>query len=725
MEDSELINDFYEKTMMYIRETNNTYNWIINPREKIIFSMKHPFLKYKYKYPKFDEVLNRYKVYTEEQQNILKSYYIKKIVGIFKHAKSGKTEICNNIIMNNILNGVNSICLAKNTLEANAQWNERLVEDLKKRVKHKIKAYVYVISSKKTSNHANDDSPTHCKSINEFIQKITTNNLPWILFVCSNNVRVCQDLPKLLASYEGFVNKYLIDIIPDEAHNSKEGITNRKNLFEWLIINPYIRRLMPCTATRKPLFDEKSTLWIQHNLENNAYGFTENLYTSDSPEYSSLHDATPITLEHIRSLPNYKQYGITEFDKKIFKKHFKRSIIYKSITKQKITEIEKKREIDFQIHKRMQLEFCHFFDGEINAFNDGLNIIDNITGTFDKGISLITSPCRNVFTESLMLHAVKQPYNPLIIGLYNSEIHIMYDKESYIYENEDNLNVLNEKINDIIQNVKRKRIVESVIITGNPQPTGESITFVHTGYGTLKNMVKLSIGNDCQSYQSYCRCNYLITKFLQNNPTFISPPKYIIGEKKSIEESLGIEKSNDALILHVMKNKEELIINKDIKKEDIRETNISVPVRFETVAYSHRIEEIKNLWKKSKRDTADKHKIMMLLKECVENEEIEMNDKTGKFNFEYTLKDIRSYKKHNQEEIQNRKDLKQENYKPFESDYRFESYKANYSQGTPYINNKTIINQNECEMLCCLNKYSYGDCNNGINEFWISYKFDN
>lgn len=717
MEDSELRDEFHGKVLRYVNKCKSKYNKMTKIEKKLYVS-KHPFLKCKHKYPKLDDVINKFD-YTDEQIKILKSHYIKKIVGIFKHAQSGKTEICNNIIINNILNGVNSICLAKNTLEANAQWNGRLVEDLKTRVPHKINSYVYVVSSKKPTVINAEDSPTHCKSIYEFIQKITTNNLPWILLICSNDTRVCKDLPGLMASYEGFANKYSIDIIPDEAHNLKEGIPKNKNIYEWLIMNPYIRRMMPCTATRGPLFDEESTLWTQHNLENNAYGFTENVYTSDSPEYWSLHKATPITLEHIRSLPTYKEYGITEFDKKLYKKHFKRSILYKRIQKQNISEIDKKQQIEMEIDKRRELEFCPFLAGELKAYNDALNIIDNITGTIDKGNSLITSPCRNVFTESLMIYAVKQSYNPVIIGIYNSEIHIMYDTQSYIYANDSNHIVLNEKINDIVQSIKLRRVVETVIIIGNPQPTGESITFVHTGYGSLKNMVKLSIGKDYQSYQSYCRGNYLLKKFIENDPLFVAPQNYMIGEQLSIEESLAIEKSNDDLLLNVMKNKKELTIN-ECREEELIESNISTPIRFEITDDSSRIEEIKTIWKKPKRTTEDKQRIMTLLKDCVARGEIEMDDKTGKFRFDYSLEVIRSYKKHNAQEIQERIDSQQP---PIESTYRFDSYKSNYSQNMPYINSTSSINPNECEMLCCLNKYSFNKCNNSINEFWISYKF--
>ena len=177
--------------------------------------------------------------FTEEERDIIIKHHIKKIVGIYKHAQSGKTEILNNIIILNLKNRTNTICLTKNTHEANNQWEKRLVSDIKKDEhlnKIKIKETVYIISSKKPPSKGIDE-PTHCKNIDEFIRIITSKeNSPYILFVCSNDVRICNDIPKFLNSYKGFANKSPIDILADEAHNDKDGIIHRKNIFEYILI---------------------------------------------------------------------------------------------------------------------------------------------------------------------------------------------------------------------------------------------------------------------------------------------------------------------------------------------------------------------------------------------------------------------------------------------------------------------------------------------------------
>ena len=488
----DLIDDFIKRSIKYVRTAEDIFKSLISKTDKQLFTEKYPFLKYRYKFPYFHELIDNFD-YTEEERDIIITHHIKKIVGIYKHAQSGKTEILNNIIILNLKNRTNTICLTKNTLEANNQWEKRLISDIKKDEylnKFKIKETVYIISSKKPkpSNHPNNE-PTHCKNIDEFISIITSKeNTPYVLFICSNDTRVCKDIPKFLKSYQGIVNRLPIDLLVDEAHNDKDGITNKKNLFEYILINPYIRRLIPCTATALPLHDNNSILWRKQNLENFAYDYNKNnKIKSDSLEYSSLHDATPIYLEDIRKLTGYTNYNLDEFDDALFRKHFKKSPKYLSIMKKDIYEEEKIRLIEEQIDYRKKLEFHRFLVNEKNAANDGFNIIDNITDTFDVGISLITTPCRTVLTETLMLHALKQPYKPLVIGLYGGKLHYKFStSKKIIQDTYSDQSVLNDKILSIIQICKKFGDVKSVIIIGNPQTTGESITFVHSEYGTLK-----------------------------------------------------------------------------------------------------------------------------------------------------------------------------------------------------------------------------------------------
>jgi hypothetical protein len=280
---------------------------------------------------------------------------------------------------------------------------------------------------------------------------------------------------------------------------------------------------------------------------------------------------------------------------------------------------------------------------------------------------------------------------------------------------------LNDKILSIIQICKKFGDVKSVIIIGNPQTTGESITFVHSEYGTLKNEVNLSIGNESQNNQIYSRLNYLIKKFLENDPNFVPPPKYMIGTQSSIEEALYMEKMNDNII--DMEKTDTVVIDNRVCIEDNKE-NISIPIKFEIQEYSSDVDEIKSLFKKPKCNDEDKKLLMNLLKRCVENEEIQMIDKTNCFNFDFKLKDMRRYSKHTDVEIEQRKQKMGDKYKEFESDYRFDSYNGHHNQDKSYMNNKNAIDTNECELLCCLNKYSYNGCINTIHTFWISYRYE-
>jgi hypothetical protein len=720
----DLIDDFIKRSIKYVRTAEDIFKSLTSKTDKQLHIEKYPFLKYKYKFPYFHQLIDKFG-YTKEEEYIIITHHIKKIVGIYKHAQSGKTEILNNIIILNLKNRTNTICLTKNTHEANNQWEKRLVSDIKKDEylnKIKIKETVYIISSKKPKSEDPNNEPTHCKNIDEFIRIITSKeNSPYVLFICSNDVRVCSDIPKFLNSYTGFANKSPIDILADEAHNDKDGIIHRKNIFEYILINPHIRRFIPCTATPLPIYDESSILWRQHNLNNNAFDYTINKYKSDSLEYSSLHDATPIYLEVIRKLKDYKNYNLDEFDDALFRKHFKKSPKYLSIIKKDISEEEKNRLIEEQIDYRKKLEFHRFLVNEKNAANDGFNIIDNITGTFDNGISLITTPCRTVLTETLMLHAVNQPYKPLVIGLYEGKLHYMCSNGKKIIQGTCvDQSVLNDKILSIIQICNRYRVVKSVIIIGNPQTTGESITFVHSDYGTLKNEVNLSIGTESHNNQIYSRLNYLIKKFLEKDPNFVPPPKYMIGTQSSIEEALYMEKMNDNII--DMEKTDTVVIDDRVCIED--KENIAIPIKFEIQGESSEVDSIKSLFKKPKCNDEDKKLLINLLKICVENGDIEMIDKTKCFDFGFKLKDMRRYSKHTVDEIEQRKQKMGDKYKEFESDYRFDSYNGYHNQDKPYINNKNAIDINECELLCCLDKYSYNGCINATHTFWISYRYE-
>jgi len=77
--------------------------------------------------------------FTEEEQQEIINYVSEKIQGIYKHAQSIKTGICNFNILNHIDKEENTItiCLTKNTLEASGQWQSRMIDEIKEKFPNK------------------------------------------------------------------------------------------------------------------------------------------------------------------------------------------------------------------------------------------------------------------------------------------------------------------------------------------------------------------------------------------------------------------------------------------------------------------------------------------------------------------------------------------------------------------------------------------------------------
>jgi hypothetical protein len=194
----------------------------------------------------------------------------------------------------------------------------------------------------------------------------------------------------LLESYSGLsVDKQLpINLQYDEAHNPEEGIPSKRELIENIIMNPFIERLTPCSASENPIHDNNNLLWQKINLDNNAFDYTHvSSIKSNSPEYSSLHDAVRIYFEDIESHPSYNDYDIHAFNlldfEKVddhnysgFKKKHHETYANEKYTEEQIIHIIKKL-IKDDINRRRQMEFHSFMKGEKKAYNMGLNILDN------------------------------------------------------------------------------------------------------------------------------------------------------------------------------------------------------------------------------------------------------------------------------------------------------------------------------------------------------------
>ena len=89
--------------------------------------------------------------FSEDEINKIYKVCISKIRGLYKHAQALKTGFCNGQIINGFSEeNTISICITKNTLEANEQWLLRLYKDLDNRYPQvKLNDKIIIISSKK------------------------------------------------------------------------------------------------------------------------------------------------------------------------------------------------------------------------------------------------------------------------------------------------------------------------------------------------------------------------------------------------------------------------------------------------------------------------------------------------------------------------------------------------------------------------------------------------
>jgi hypothetical protein len=769
-------------------------------KELTIWRDRYPFLKEKPKLPFFKDLAWHFiqpdiLAFSEEEIAKIRTYIVSKICGIYKHAQSMKTALCNDRICQNAEKGVCTIAFTKNTIDANTQWLLRLISDLTRLIVEfnrshpelppmESKDMLFVCSSKvpiKNQKHNQIGSnSTHCKNISEYISILTSRNHnypPPILLLCSNNARV-KEINILLKSLPGLHDnlRFPIEIQWDEAHNMTEGIPSKRVSIEHILFNPYVIALIPCTATAdENIADDENPLWRSADLENRAINYANiekySVKSSDS-EYSALCDAGQVTIERVRQDSRYKEYNITEFERKVF------IDVDNFATKNKITK--EIRETNPGIHgkefedlvdelwlkdidRRRQLEFHIFMTGEIQGYNDILNVLDNWLQMSDdkllfpfneQTIHVIQTPNRKVLTRSAMIHALDQPYKPICIGLYGGKINLMYHTSSEVINERihselcDSVSVqaMNDKVQTIIEELNKEGVDTSVpiIIMGNYIPTGESITFVNSAYGVLRSVFKTHDGqksNADKDYQTYCRCCYMVDAFKRANPAFECPPKFIIGTELSIANAIAYEKRNDDRVDRLRRNigiyNEGLTeYNPSLSSNGVSEsdTNIAIPVKI--IIDDPEDENIVNLRQILLNKITlqpERTEIMRLFGRARDNQSIIITDKTGKFNFtDFTLKSVRRYRKKNdanQEDamkIRDRKESyanKNSEYLPFEADYRFESYHANFNQSASFMNDKSKIKEKECDLTCCIDRYEYIGTVNNKNTMWLSYRF--
>jgi len=753
-----------------------------NPNKQVKKSVeaKYAFLKTKNKLPLFTELISSVEItrqFDKDEIDHLTLRFISKITGLFKHAQAEKTSICNSRISQNIRQGKFTICITKNTLESNNQWVVRLIEKLTRDFPGEPLNQKILICSSKPDNlngHA-----THCKNIDQVHTALSLGNFK-ILFVCSNNKRF-EDMHKLMKLYDTYpeAKRLPIEIQHDESHNTEDGVPSKRVIIEHILMSVNVETYIPITAStgdigddsnKKKLVDNDNILWRNDTLESHAINYTsDNDIKSDSPNYSSLHDANHVYFEDLKTHPSFQDYQIEAFDRDTFLQVYDQKVVRNRLDIMLLLEntciSETKREelckelveINRLIDEKRQLEHCTFMKFEKDGFNTGLNILDNFVDIPDglntrklflpdkMNIHLISTPCRKVFTLSLMKYAIDKPYNPICIGLYESNINVMYKMGGSIIEEIYNdaasessqlsAKALNEKIDDIINGLFQRGISIDVpiIIIGNYKPTGESITFVNYEYGTLQSVSVLPGVSQTpeKDYQNYCRLNYMDTLFKRKNREFVHPPKWMFGNKKNIDNALAYETINDERI-DEMKLREEGVLpviqlseSSESESDDESVGEISIPVKI--VIDDVSLDSAKELYehlKLKQRNPASKTAILRLIKAGIAEDNITIIDKTGHFNFEtFTLKDVRTYRNKDKESIEDRKLKFGDKYKPFESMWRFSSYDADHIAGRPFMNDKKHVGINECEMLACNDKFAYNGVKNSIREIWLSYKY--
>jgi hypothetical protein len=564
---------------------------IVNKTEKKLFKNIHKFLKHKSKLPYYHELLEYEEIKSEfspEDLEIITLHLINKIHGIFKHAQSEKTKLCNAYIITSIKLNRFTICITKNTLEANEQWTKRAISDLKKAFPNlALKELILVCSS---SINTIGNNATHCKNVESVIAKLAQHNTFRVLFICSNETRI-NDTLTLLSAYSGLSEEkqLKIHIQWDEAHNLEQGIPSKRQLIENIIMNPIVEQLTPCTATPSPLYDDNNPLWVKANLEKNAIDYTNmSKIKSTSPEYSSLGDATPVSFEDIKTYPSYTEYGISEFDLADFnkvdnfnytplrKKHENSCREAGDDDETIVKKVEKLVQLDKD--RRRKLEFNSFMKYEMLAYNMALNMLDNFyidpktsTPIFkpnEQNFHIMATPKRNVFTYSLMKYAIGKPYSPILFGLYRGKINVMYkdnanqtmEIEYGAFSENGSTKEFNEKIEEILNYLEKTLKINTevpIIFMGSYIPTGESITFVNYKYGTLRSVIlfQSTSSTPATDYQSLCRLNYMTTKFIEHDEKFTPPPKFICGYKVQIDDALIEEKAMMTALMNLKRIK--------------------------------------------------------------------------------------------------------------------------------------------------------------------------
>lgn len=718
-------------------------------------------------------------MFDEDERKIIYSYCIKKIKGIYKHAQAWKTGYCNLLILNGLSEDRTiSVCITKNTLEANEQWMQRLFKELDHRFPHvKPTDKILIISSVRNNLNGN---ATHCKDLGAAWKVLKSpDNAVRIIFLCSNKVRV-SDVLEIAKDFQNLRGELQRDlrILHDEAHNPKDGVPAYRDIIENILLQPNVLSYSPITASNNSIFHHANPVWKKQNLEKQAMDYTQYDRTkSNDPRYSSCSKSKQIRFEELKETEKWREFGV----KKIPKHNFLRVYgeVYDNLAKYSLDKLKEtldkeldlyeKQEIEcdeivvadihtqkmeysqqefidcivaVNMERRRTLEFCQFqkSDREMEAVNNGLNVLhmNEVVGweyyqpnTFNMHI--ISTPNRKCVSDYLCSEAIQIIPRAVVLGIYGNE-----GNKYHLHFAEMDCMEVTDVMGDGEFNVKLDRLIKHLaengidmqrpfIIIGNYIPTGESLTFVNCSYGTVFGNVRLISTNAEENYQEACRSNYMTTRFIAENPDWVMPDKYLVGPSRFIDDALSYEAENDARIDMFMSNPDYDDDTIQIDNENLRGTTsdpngtVAIPVKIRIDRDTPTGHELVEILQHARRTDEQKRRFLELIEIGIKNYAIdEIIDKSKKFVGQidkFTLKSIRCYKKN-------------ESGSNIES-YRFDSYKTNYSLETPLINETGKRRAFECEILTCMDNYIVTneagevleDQSNRRNVWWLGYKY--
>jgi hypothetical protein len=479
-----------------------------------------------------------------------------------------------------------------------------------------------------------------------------------------------------------------------------------------------------------------------------------------------------VSFEELRQNANWRNYGVTQIPKHIFESiHQSEYAKYEKLGLNSLKEalqdeidLFKKQEIPTEqidideiianievydeamliqqikivnTERRRTLEFCAFMriNKELEAVNNGLNWLNlneimsqEIFIPNKREIYIMSTPNRRCVTAYLAEEAAKKRYNPIVLAIFGNEgdkYHVYIDGEEWGVDDIMDVGEFNIKLDKLFAFLIQEGydINRPFIIIGNYVPTGESLTFVNYTYGTVRLNTRLISTNAEEDYQESARSNYMCTKFIEMNPDWTMPEKFLIGPDAFLKNAMSYEDENDARIdamvaMNVEHATEISVASSHTETVQVTGGITAIPIKI-TIDWSHpRLKDMEPIMEKRQRTPQEKTVFLNIMKELSQDEDsgFEMVDKTGKFNFDdFTINRFRCYRK--------------KETGPNPGEWKFTSYDNHHRIETAFINETNSIGINECDLLTCMDNYILKDENGNTKEknnkstWWMGYKY--